>query len=94
MKNFLKVSAIVAALVASATFASADSLTLGSYGIVPAGLSPTVSSTGAGFNNSAMMFNPTFQGLLGSTNPQGPQTSGAFEIDPAGVWMNPVAGTS
>jgi hypothetical protein len=95
MKNFLKVSAIVAALAASATFASADSLTLGSYGTVPVGLSPTVSSTGAGFDNTAMKFDTTAQPLSGgSTSPQGPQNGFAVELDPAGVWMAPVTGSA
>jgi PEP-CTERM motif len=94
MKNSLKISAIVAALVASATFASADTLTLGSYGSIPVGLSPTVSSTGAGLDNTAMEFNPTFQNLSGLQSPQGTGTNTAFELDPAGVWMNPVTGTA
>ncbi len=94
MKNFWKVSAIAVALVASATFASADSLTLGSWGVIPGGLSPTVSSTGAGLNNTAMVFATVAQLLTGSQSPTGGSTAPAVELDPAGVWMKPVTGTA
>jgi hypothetical protein len=93
MKNFLKLNLMVAALAAS-TFASADTLTLGSWGVIPSGLPSSVTSTGAGLDNTAMQF-ATLVGLLtGSQSPQGVITNPAFELDPAGVWMNPVAGTA
>jgi hypothetical protein len=92
MKNLLKVSAIVVALAASAPFASADSLTLASYGSTAGFTQPGV--TPGALNNTAMQFNPTFQSLLGSSNPQGPQTSTAFELNPGGVWATPAAGSA
>ncbi|HXC97371.1 MAG TPA: PEP-CTERM sorting domain-containing protein [Edaphobacter sp.] len=92
MKNFLKVSAIVAALAASATFASADSLNLASYGST-AGYSQSGVNT-LTLNNSATMFDPTFQPLSGSSAPQGPTTTEAFELNPGGVWMTPAAGSA
>jgi hypothetical protein len=47
MKNFLKLSALAAVFVASATFASADSLTLGSWGTN--GANPGVANTSTTF---------------------------------------------
>ncbi len=92
MKNLLKVSAIVAALAASATFASADSLSLASYGST-AGFSQPGVNPGA-LNNTAMQFNPTFQTLLGSSNPQGTPSTTAFELDPGITWIAPAAGSA
>jgi hypothetical protein len=92
MKNFLKVSAIVASLAASATFASADSLNLASYGST-AGFSQPGVNTGS-LNNTAMQFNPTSQPISGSTLPQLPVTTTAFELNPGGVWESPEAGSA
>ena len=92
MKNLLKVSAIVAALAASAPFATADSLTLASYGSTAGFTQPGV-NPGA-LNNTAMEFNPTFQSLLGSQNPQGTPSSPAFELNPGLVWTAPAAGSA
>jgi hypothetical protein len=91
MKILLKVSAIVA-LAASAPFASADSLNLASYGSTT-GFSQSGVNTGS-LNNTAMQFNPTSQPISGSSLPQLPTTTTAFELNPGGVWESPEAGSA
>ena len=63
MKNILKISALAAVLVASATFASADSIQIGSY---------ATSASAMGNVNTSMTFSPTTP--AGIT----PYTGGAF----------------
>jgi PEP-CTERM motif len=72
MKKYLKLSALAAVLVASATYASAESIILGSYGTSdPLGI-------GALVNNTALTFNNTTN-LAGIPGPAiTPYTGGAF----------------
>jgi len=89
MKNILKISALAAVLVASATFASADTIQLGSYATGAASLgnaNTALSFTGfvAGANTGpATVFAPT-NGAPAST----------YTLDPAGVWIAPIAGST
>ncbi|HXC97370.1 MAG TPA: PEP-CTERM sorting domain-containing protein [Edaphobacter sp.] len=93
MNKALKISAIVAALVVAATtYASADSLNLASYGSTAGFSQPGVNT--ASLNNTAVMFNPTFQSLLGSSTPQLPTTTTAFELNSAAFWVAPAAGSA
>jgi hypothetical protein len=79
MRNLLKFSAIVAALVASATFASADTLTLGSYGST-AGYNPGTITVG----NTEM--NYAGYSLLSTTPSTGSGT--AYDLNPnPPVWV-------
>lgn len=94
MKNLLKFSAIALALVASATFASADSIQLGSYG--------TTGPAPIGVNNSAMVYGGAVLQPSGPylANPFTKITSGAnpsttFNIGTGGgIWTGPLAGSS
>jgi len=81
MKNLLKLSALAAVLVASATFASADTIQLGSYatGQVDAAVTNTAVNY-AGF--SALSTTPT----------SGTGTS--YLLDPSTVWIAPIAGST
>ncbi len=92
MKCLLKISAIVVVLAASATFASADTLSLASYGNTSGFSQPGVNPVL--LNNTPMVYNPIFQLLTGSTNPQGPQSSVAFELNPGSTWIAPAAGSA
>ena len=77
MKNLLKFSAIALALVASATFASADTLTLGSFG-----------ST-SGFNPGAITVNNTamnFAGFNASSMTPSTGSGTSFDLNPTTVW--------
>jgi hypothetical protein len=90
MKNLLKFSAIALALVASATYASADSIQLGSYG---------TGSPALGNNNSALNYggamlqpNPPYP-----ANPSGFISSGTastFDIGTGGIWTGPLTNSS
>jgi hypothetical protein len=84
MRNLLKFSAIVAALVASATFASADTLTLGSYGSTSGynpGPNPPVSNTEMNYAGYS---------LLSTTPSTGTATS--YDLNPnSPVWEAPAA---
>jgi hypothetical protein len=80
MRNLLKFSAIVAALAASATFASVDSLTLGSYGST-SGYTPPGTIT---VDNTQM--NYAGYSLLSTTPSTG--TGTAFDLNPnPPVWV-------
>ncbi|HEY6376774.1 MAG TPA: PEP-CTERM sorting domain-containing protein [Edaphobacter sp.] len=75
MKLFSKVSALGAVLVLSTAFASADTLTLASYG--------STGATPAGANNSALSFTANSTGT--------PLNGGiTFDLNPGGIWTNAV----
>ena len=85
MKNLLKLSALAVALVASATYASADTLQLGSYG---------TESSNMGNANSAMAFSnmavapvtPYTGGAFGAfTTQTGPSGTGTSTVNLLGV---------
>jgi hypothetical protein len=102
MKHYLKLSALAAVLVASATYASADTLTLGSYGTSdPLGVSSLVQNSALVFNNSTTTpagITPYATGLpfstyttqcgLGATPSVCAPTSNTAEI------LNPTAGNT
>ena len=78
MKNLIKLSALAAVLVASCGFASADTLTLGSYGST-AGYNPgtiTVDNTAMNF----IGFN------AGSNIPSTGMGTTSYDLDPSNVW--------
>jgi PEP-CTERM motif len=77
MRNFWKFSAMVAALVASATFASADNLTLGSYGQTT-GYNPGTITV----NNTAM----EYTGVSSTATVTSTPTNEAFDLNPSTVW--------
>jgi hypothetical protein len=85
MRTFWKLNALAAVLVASATFASADSLLLGSYGSTTGFNAPGV-VTGA-FANTAMMDNPTGSGSMTPTA----VTSASFDVNPGTIWEAPAS---
>jgi PEP-CTERM motif len=91
MRNFWKFCAMAAVLVASATFASADTIQLGSFGTGDPNL---------GNNNSAMNFAGSIAQPSGPypTNPSGFISSGVgttFNIGTGGgVWNGPVPNSS
>jgi hypothetical protein len=88
MKNLLRLSALAAVVVASATFASADTLTLGSYGST-AGYNPGAISV----NNTEMMYRG-FSAL--STTPSTSAGTVAFDLNPdaPAVWEAAVANSA
>jgi hypothetical protein len=88
MRTFWKLNALAAVLVASATFASADSLLLGSYGSTTGFNAPGVVT--ADFNNTAMQVNPTGS----STATPTATTTTAFELDPSTIWTTPAVSAS
>jgi hypothetical protein len=77
MRNFWRFSAMVAALVASATFASADSLTLGSYGQTT-GFNPGTITVA----NTAM----EYTGVSATATVTNTPTNEAFDLNPSTVW--------
>jgi PEP-CTERM motif len=82
MRNFWKFSAMAAVLVASATFASADTLTLGSYGST-SGFNPgtpTVNNSETNFVGFKMPSDPTF------ATPVSGAGVASFDLDPSTVW--------
>ena len=81
MKNLLQLSALAAVLVASATFASADTIQLGSY------------ATGAGSmgNANTAMNYAGFSSTV--TTPTG-GTASTYFLDPGGVWLTPPVGST
>lgn len=89
MKSLWKFSAIAAVLVASATFASADTIQLGSYG---------TGSPSLGNNNTAL----NYAGGIPNPGPYVPNpsafissgTANTFDIGTGGVWTGPIAGSS
>ena len=92
MKKFLKFTAMAAVLVASATFASADTIQIGSFGT---GDSPM------GNNNTSLAYN----GFIAQANPPYPANpSGFVSTNPAastfnisnggGIWNGPVTNSS
>ena len=91
MKNLLKFSAIALALVASATYASADSIQLGSYG---------TGSPSLGNNNSAVNYGGAILQPLPPypANPSGFISSGTgstFDIGTGGgIWSGPLTNSS
>jgi len=89
MKNFWKFSAIAVALVASATFASADSIQLGSYGTG----SPNLGNNNTALNYAGGIANPGPY----LANPSGFISSGTnntVNIGTGGVWTGPIANSS
>jgi len=81
MKNLLKLSALAAVLVASATFASADTIQLGSY------------ATGGAANgnaNTAM----NYAGYQAVSTAPSSGTGTSYALDPGTIWAPAVAGTS
>jgi hypothetical protein len=88
MRALWKLNALAVALVASATFASADSLTLGSYGSTAGFNAPGVVT--ANLNNTAMIVNPVASATAVPTTP----TSLAFELNPSNVWAPPAVSSS
>jgi PEP-CTERM motif len=89
MRTFWKLNALAAVLVASATFASADSLLLGSYGSTTGFSAPGVVT--ADFNNSAMMVNTT---PSATSTPAATTPTTAFELNPSTVWAAPATSTT
>jgi hypothetical protein len=81
MKNLLKLSALAAVLVASATFASADTIQLGSYA--------TGTTNGAVSNTAA---NYAGFSALSTTPTSG--TGSTYTLDPSTVWIAPIAGST
>jgi hypothetical protein len=90
MKNFLKISALAAVLVASATFASADTIQLGSFS--------TTSGNNLGNANSAL----TYTGYVVGIN-TGPATVSAptnafvaptYTLNPGTVWIAPLTNST
>jgi hypothetical protein len=100
LKNLLKLSALAAVLVGSATYASAASIQLGSYcssctapagdvntGLNLAGFIPSAPIITGGIYSETV--NPTSSALLGMT------TIGAsFNVLPGGVWSGPLPNSS
>lgn len=84
MRNLWKLNALAVALVASTTFASADTLTLGSYGSTAGFNAPGVIT--ANLNNSATMVNttPSFTSVPQATTP-----ALSFELNPSNIWAAP-----
>jgi hypothetical protein len=91
MKNILKFSAIALALVASATFASADSIQLGSFGTGD----PAMSNNNSAMNFAGSQLQPA---PPYPANPSGFISSGTantFNIGTGGgVWTGPLANSS
>jgi PEP-CTERM motif-containing protein len=88
MKNFWKFSAMVAALVASATFASADSISLSSFGQAgESGFQPTVTAT----NGQTAMEYTGFSTTPAITSTP---TNEAFDLNPTTVWEPALANSS
>lgn len=90
MKNFLKFCSMAGLLVASATFASADSIQLGSFGSG----SPTLgnANTAMNFAGSQLQPNPPFPANPSSHISTG--TNNTVEIGTGGVWTGPISGSS
>jgi hypothetical protein len=92
MRNFWKFSAMAAVLVASATFASADTLTLGSYGAT--GLSgfnpgtPTVDNSQTNFVGFKPTSDPTF------ATPVSGAGVASFDLDPTSVWESALSNSN
>jgi hypothetical protein len=78
MKNFLKISAVTAVLAASAAFASADTLTLGSYGSTAGYVPPTAIAV----NNTAM----NYAGFNASSTTPSTGTGTSYDLNPSTVW--------
>lgn len=93
MKKLWKFSALVAALVASATFASADSITFASYGSPPAPVPPGVNiNTPVNFDGSVLQ--PTGPYLANPFSKITSGTNNTFDIGTGGgIWSGPI-GTS
>jgi hypothetical protein len=92
MKNFLKISALAAVLVASATFASADTIQLGSFATgALAGSNQNTAINYAGISQMgvapASQVPPSFASL-----PSG--TASSYTLNSAGIWANPFAGST
>jgi len=89
MKNLLKISALAAVLVASATFASADTIQLGSY---------ATGQSALGNANTALSFTGFVAGInTGPATVFAPSNTGSastFTLSPAGVWIDPLAGST
>jgi PEP-CTERM motif len=88
MRTLWKLNALAIVLMASAIFASADSLTLGSYGSIAGFNAPGVVT--ANLNNTAMMVNPVGSATATPTT----TTSLAFELNPGTTWVAPAVSTS
>jgi PEP-CTERM motif len=87
LKNLLKLSALAAVLVVSATYASADTINIGSFGSVANGIADPV-----GLNNTVLLYT----GFTVTPLTPGPGTSPApapggstYNVLP-GVWTDPV----
>jgi hypothetical protein len=90
MKNLLKISALAAVLVASATFASADTIQLGSF---------ATGSTNAAVSNTAM----NYAGFVAGANSGAPTpaqsipstgTGTSYFLDPGSVWLPAIANST
>lgn len=81
MKNLLKISALAAVLVASATFASADTIQLGSY-----------ATGGASLGNANTAMN--YAGYQASSTTPSSGTGTSFYLDPGTTWAGPVANST
>jgi hypothetical protein len=87
MKKLLKFTAMAAVLVASATFASGDTLTLGSYGAT--GLS--------GFNPGVPVVNNTqmnFAGFNSSSSTPSAGSGTTYDLNPLAVWEPALANSN
>jgi hypothetical protein len=81
MNNFLKISALATVLVASATFASADTLQLGSFATM---------TTDAAVSNT-----PTnYAGFSALSPTPSVGTGPSFTLDPGTVWLGPITGST
>jgi hypothetical protein len=89
MRTLWKLNALAAVLAASVTFASADSLTIGSYGSTAGFNAPGVVT--ANLNNTAVQVNtiPTLTAQPGLATP-----TEAFELNPGSTWIAPAVSTS
>jgi hypothetical protein len=90
MKNLLKISALAAVLVASATFASADTIQLGSY---------ATGQSAQGNSNTALNYAGFVAGSnTGSAPAYGSIVSGgtgtSYFLNPGTVWLPPVANST
>jgi hypothetical protein len=81
MKNLLKLSALAAVLVASATFASADTIQLGSY--ATGQTNSAVSNTAANYAGYSAVTTTPLSGVGTS-----------FLLDPSTVWLAPIANST
>jgi len=92
MRNFLRFTAMAAVLVASATFASADTVQIGSYGTGQSAMGNN--NTALAYNGAILQPNPPYpanpSGFI-STNPG----ASTFNIGTGGgVWNGPIANSS